>query len=324
MPLSEDGEGCDDRTQAMPLMPRPRCHNPSGAKLIIELSPTAVAPVNTDVNVPVINSQILTVGDMSNFHIQLMSEKSVEELEQLSMSYILMTNGRITHTGKFCIKRTKEYQTQPVDSNRLEKKTSTTCIFQGALLIPMTPDMVPYSTLIVYTFQPTFGFCVAEPYRFSVAGLFQSSLTLNATVVPFTPVETMIDNCQFMEEWDLKSIRLPVKVQDQTRVELLFTGTPESTVGLNVVEYDSVLQGLSNDMTKERLLKYLTSYERVPFVSMPTMPVHPRSDKMIMEERDRKRHPDMTRRTISEKDEEKLMNRERMVINKLNFIFYFN
>ena len=78
--------------------------------------------------------------------------------------------------------------------------------------------------------------------------------------------ETVIENSRFMEELNMKSVRLSEKVQDKTRVELSFTGEPDSIVGLNVVEYDGVLSGLSNDMTKERLLKYLTSYEHVPFV----------------------------------------------------------
>jgi hypothetical protein len=133
--------------------------------------------------------------------------------------------------------------------------------------------MVPYSTLLVYSFQPSFGFNVVESYRFSVAGLFQSSLTLNATIVPYTSTETIIENRAFMKEMNVKPIHISNKAQDKTRIELSFTGVPDSTVGLNVFEYDGLLQGLSNEITKERLLKYLTTYEHVPIVSVPTMPL---------------------------------------------------
>jgi hypothetical protein len=181
--------------------------------------------------------------------------------------------------------------------------------------------MVPYSTLLVYTFQPPFGFCVAEPYRFSVDGLFKSSLKLNATIVPFTPRETVIENSRFMEEWNMKSVRLSEKVQDKTRIQLSFTGEPNSIVGLNVVEYDAVLSGLSNDMTKERLLNYLTSYVHVPFYAMPSVPrrdthEHESHPNKMTEERPKHHIPEMGRRTISEKDEEELIRREQQVFKK--------
>jgi hypothetical protein len=308
------------RTHAIPLMPRPHRRDGSGAQLTIELSPSTVAVVNTDVNVPVISSQFSTVGVVSNFYVQLMPKKPVEKIERLLMLYILMTNGRITLTGEFFIELKKESQPKTNSEIRPEKQRPPTCVFQGTLPISMTSDMVPYSTLLVYTF--TFGFCVAEPYRFSVNGLFQSSLTLNATIVPFTPSETVMENRRFMEEWNMKSVRLSEKVQDRTRVKLSFTGTPNSTVGLNVVEYDAVLDSLSNDMTEERVLKHFTSYEHGLFVTMPSVPRrdmrehegHP--DKM-MEERLKQHIPDMARRTISEKDEEELIRREQQVFKKL-------
>ena len=250
------------RTHAIPLMPRPRRRDASGAKLSIELSSSTVAVVNTDVNVPVVSSQISTVGRVSNFYIQLMPTKPVEKIERLLMSYILMTNGRITLTGEFFIELKKECQPKTNSEIRPEKQRPPTCVFHGTLPISITSDMVPYSTLLVYTFQPPFGFCVAEPYRFSVDGLFKNSLKLNATIVQFIPSETDMENRRFMEEWNMKSVRLSEKVQDKTRVKLSFTGTPDSIVGLNIVEYDSVLLGLSNDMTKERVLEHLTSYEQ--------------------------------------------------------------
>jgi hypothetical protein len=135
----------------------------------------------------------------------------------------------------------------------------------------------------------------------------------------------MIENSYWMNEMNVKPIRISNKVQDKTRVELSFTGVPDSTVGLNVFEYDGVVQGLSNDITKERLLKYLTLYEQVPFFTMPTMSSVPQSvmdRREIKSEKDlKKRSKDILldekltvdRRTISEQDEVELMNRERMV-----------
>ncbi|UJR13399.1 hypothetical protein I4U23_000414 [Adineta vaga] len=268
-PVGEDGKIHGYRTVTIPLMPTPRRN---GAKLSIELLPSTVAPVNTDVNVPVVSSQISTVDRVSNFYIQLIPSKPVEKFEPLLMSYVLMTNGRITLTGEFHIKPTKECQIKTKRALRPEEQMPLTCVFNGTLPIYITRDMVPYSTLLVYAFQPSFGFNVAETYRFSVAGLFQSSLTLNATIVPFTSTETVVDNFKFVPEMNTKPIVISDKVQDKTRVELSFTGVPESTVGLNVFEFDGILQGLSNEVTKERLLRYLTSYEHVPLVSMPTMP----------------------------------------------------
>jgi hypothetical protein len=72
------------------------------------------------------------------------------------------------------------------------------------------------------------------------------------------------------EDIDLKSVSISNNAQDRTRVELSFTGAPDSTVGLNVIEYDGITQGLSNEITKERILHYLTTYEQVPIVGMPT------------------------------------------------------
>jgi len=303
-------------------MPTPRGH---GSKLTIELLPSKVAPTNTNVNVPVISSQISTVGRTSNFYIQLIPSKSVEKFETLPMSYVLMTNGRITLTGEFHIEPTKECQTKTVRTIRPEEQTPPTCVFNGTLPIEITRDMIPYSTLLVYTFQPSFGFNVAESYRFSVAGLFQNSLTLNATIVPFTSTETIVDNWNFMKEWNITPIHISNKVQSKTCVELSFTGVPQSTVGLNVFEYDGVLQGLSNEITKERLLKYLTTYEQVPFVSMPTTPLVSeievlRSERQIFNqggpgwnnERPQWDNRRRGRRSINEQNEEEQMNPNEM------------
>jgi len=80
-------------------------------------------PTNTNVNVPVVSSQISTVGRTSNFYIQLIPPKPVEKFEPLPMSYVLMTNGRITLTGEFKIEPTKECQTRTVRTIRPEEQT---------------------------------------------------------------------------------------------------------------------------------------------------------------------------------------------------------
>ncbi|CAF5038614.1 unnamed protein product, partial [Rotaria sp. Silwood1] len=224
-------------------MPKRRRH---GAKLSIELLPSTVAPFNTndtDVNVPVISSPDSTVGRTSNFYIQLIPSKSVENFERLLMSYVIMTNGRITFTGKFYAKSIKECPTTPLCSIKSEEEKPLVCVFKGILPILITLDMMPYSTLLVYTFQPTFDFYVVESYRFSVADLFQSSLKLNATIVPFMPTEKIIENDSFMKEMNVKPIYISNKIQEKTRVELSFTGVPGSTVGLNVFEYDASYTG---------------------------------------------------------------------------------
>ncbi|CAF2707410.1 unnamed protein product [Rotaria sp. Silwood2] len=43
------------------------------------------------------------------------------------------------------------------------------------------------------------------------------------------------------------------------------------TIGLNVIDYDSITQDLPNEITKERLHQYLTNYEQVSIIGMPTI-----------------------------------------------------
>lgn len=275
-PLGEDGKVRGYRTHAVPLMPTPRRETPA-AKLTIELLPSVNAPAASDPKAPVVSSQISTVGRTSNFYVQILPSKPVEKFEPVRMSYVMMTNGRITHSGEFNIQPTKECQSKATRSIQPEQQGPPVCVFNGTLSIPITRSMVPYSTLLVYTFQPSFGFNLAESYRFSVAGLFQGSLALNATVVPFTSTrntpEDMESDESFesSEEVDLQSVQISSKAQDKARVQLSFTGTPGATVGLNVIEYDSVMQGLSSEITKERLLQYLTAYEQVPIIGMPSI-----------------------------------------------------
>lgn len=339
-PMNEDGKVRGYRTHAVPLMPKPR-RGVSGGKLSIELLPSVSSPVSGDANAPVVSSQISTVGRISNFYVQLVPAKSVKKFEPVPMSYVVMTNGRITRTGEFMIKPTKECGSKK-RAIKPEEPSAPMCVFNGTLPMEITRDMIPYSTILVYTFQPSFGFNVAETYRFSVAGLFQSTLTLNATVVPFSSMDTMakddetnfFDKFSSSEDVDLKAVTLSNRAQDKTRVELSFTGTPDSTVGLNVMEYDAVVEGLSNRMTKERVLQYLTQYEQVPIVGMPTMgpsmdkPMMPKRNMMmnngkpVDEELDFNGKPMMqngenmqmkTRAVLSEEGEERNMDREYLV-----------
>ncbi len=276
--MSEDGNVRGYRTHAVPLTPTPR-RGANGAKLSIELLPSPTSSVQTNVNTPVVSTQISTVGRTSNFYIQLIPSSPVEKFQPLPMSFVLLTNGRITLTGEFTIQPTKECQSKTQRSIQPEGQAPPACVFNGTLPIQITRAMVPYSTLLVYSFQPSFGFNVAESYRFSVAGLFQNPLTLNATVVPFTPAGTTVqdissdssESVDSSEGVDLQSVPISSRAQDRTRVQLSFTGTPGSTVGLNVIEYDGVMQGLTNEITKERVLQYLTTYEQVPIVGMPTV-----------------------------------------------------
>ena len=276
-PLGEDGKVRGYRTHAVPLMPTPRRGGAKGAKLSIELMPSTNTPMNTEVNAPVVSSQISTVGRTSNFYVQLMPSKPIEKFEPLPMSFVLMTNGRIVRTGEFTLQPTKECQSKTQRNVRPEEQTPPTCVFNGTLPIQVTRDMIPYSTLLVYTFQPSFGFNVAESYRFSVAGLFQRTFALNATVVPYSSISATAEDMsdedirESSEEMDLKSVPISQKAQDKTRVQLSFTGAPGATVGLNVIEYDGIMQGLSNEITKERVLQYLTAYEQVQITGMPTM-----------------------------------------------------
>lgn len=257
-------------------MPTPR-RGASGAKLSIELLPSTGSSAQPDVNAPVISSQISTVGRTSNFYVQVMPSKSIEKFEPLPMSYVVLTNGRITLTGEFKIQPTKECKSKTQRNIQPEVQGPPVCVFNGTLPIQITRTMMPYSTLLVYSFQPSFGLNLAESYRFSVAGLFQSPLVLNATIAPYTSTSNTpedeydeINDESSSEDIDLKTVSISGRAQDKTRVQLSFTGTPGSTVGLNVIEYDGVIQGLSNDITKERVLQYLTTYEQVPIVGMPT------------------------------------------------------
>ncbi|CAF0783616.1 unnamed protein product [Adineta steineri] len=275
-PLGEDGKVRGYRTHAIPLMPQPSA-DVNGGKLTIELLPSTTSSVSSDVNTPVISSQISTIDRTSNFYIQLVPPKSIQKFERLPMSYVVLTNGRITFTGEFMMMPTKECGTQK-RSMKPEESRAPVCVWNGTLPIQITREMTPYSTLLVYTFQPLLGINVAESYRFSVAGLFKAPLTLNATVVPYSTVESMANDemsgfyndFSSSEDADLKSVSVSNGAQDRRRVELSFTGAPESIVGLNVVEYDAVVQGLSGEMTKERVLHYLTQYEQVPIMGMPT------------------------------------------------------
>ena len=258
-------------------IPRPN------TKLFIDLLPVSTSPVQTDGNTSVVvSSRILTIGRTSKFYIQLIPSKPIERYEPLPMSYVLLTNGRITLTGQFTVQPIKECQSKSKRSIKLEEEKEEklrTCILNGTLSIQITRAMTPYSTLLVYTFQPSFDINVIQSYRFSVANLFRDTLKLNATIVPFTLSSTMndeeaVDSVEDLDsssgQDDLQSIPISNRAQSKTYIELSFTGAPYSIVALNVIQYKSILQGLSNEITKERLLHYLTTYEQIPIVGMST------------------------------------------------------
>ena len=304
--MDESGKVRGYRTRSMALLPRPHRR---GAKLSIELLPSKINSANT----PVVSSQIATVGDQANFYIQVLPSKSVTKFERLPLSYIVMTNGRMTSTGEFHIEPTKECQNKAVRSIRPEEPSAPTCVFNGTLSFEIKQEMMPYSTLVVYSFeQEPFEIILAESYRFSVANLFENPLTLNATIVPYKPTETVIEPPSFLKDMDLKPIRLSEKVQDKTRVELSFTGEPDSIVGINVFEADGILQGLCNEMTKERLLQYLTQYEQLPLASFPMKT----NKRQINEESTDTNGGDYNKRTVSEKDEEQQIMGEQKVFRK--------
>lgn len=83
--LSEDVEVRGYRTHAIPLMPTPR-HGASGAKLSIELLPSTVSSGQTDVNAPVVSSQIAIVGRTSNFYIQVLPSKQVNHHPSIALN----------------------------------------------------------------------------------------------------------------------------------------------------------------------------------------------------------------------------------------------
>jgi hypothetical protein len=50
---------------------------------------------------------------------------------------------------------------------------------------------------------------------------------------------------------------LSLRHDDRHCVELSFTGSPNSLIGVHVFESDAVLQGLNNELTKQRFIKHL-------------------------------------------------------------------
>mgnify|MGYP002385137476 FL=1 len=333
-PLSEDGQVRGYRTHAVPLMPTPRRAN-SGGKLSIELLPAPTNLASNDVNEHVVSSQISTVGRTSNFYVQLIPTGAVQKVEPLPVSYVLLTNGRITLTGEFTLEPSTVCGSKSVRSVEPDVQGPPACVFNGTLPIQITRAMIPYSTLLVYTFQPTFGFHVAESYRFSVAGLFQNPLVLNAAVVPYSEVSTLPEGesessdeqLDSKENVDLSAVTISPRAQDKSRVQLSFTGAPGSTVGLNVIEYDGIMQGLANEITKERVLQYLTAYEQVPIVGMPTRRGFPQdlTGEQAKRKIEEQNGEDAEKRFVSEQDEveqgvqERLGSRIRYPVEKMVF-----
>ena len=307
-PLDTDGQRRDYQTQAVPLMPRAPRRN--AAKLSIELLPSTTGPLHTDVKVPVVSSQISALGRTSNFYIQVIPSQPIEKVEPLPMSFLLLSNGRLTLVGQFQLEPSNECQTKSTRAIRPEEPRAPSCLFNGTLPIRMTREMLPYSTLIVYSFDSTFGYILTEAYRFAVAGLFQSSLTINATVVPYSPEEVKIET----EDSNVGGRTISPRTQERTRVELAFTGPPNSLLGVNVFEYDAVLQGLNNELTKERLIKHLIMYEDVPIDGMPVQ-----SSKETEEKQVQKRGMSSLEEEEQQRQREQLSGEIRYPLEKLIF-----
>ena len=150
-----------------------------------------------------------------------------------------------------------------------EMTPAGTARVNGILLIQITRAMTPYLTLLVYTFQPAFDINIVQSYQFSVAGLFRDALKLNATIVPFASTSTMkdevaIDSVEVLNSprlVDLQSIPISNCAQSKIYIELSLIRAPISIIGLNIIQHKSILKGLSNEITKERLLQYLMTYE---------------------------------------------------------------
>jgi len=160
----------------------------------------------------------------------------------------------------------------------------------------MTREMVPYSTLLCYAFNATWGFNVAESYRFSVFGLFQNNLTMNVTE---TKVETDTD----FDPSIPRDVKISPKAKNLNRMDLTCTGLPESIVGVNVISYDAINEALPNDITKERLLRYLTGYEFVPLPAMPMSPMKSDNDEHVVAPRGKPGFPEMTEEQIKKQYE---------------------
>jgi len=179
----------------------------------------------------------------------------MKRYETFPLTYVVLTNGKITSTGTFNIEPTKYCTTMAPRSIQPEQEDSSKplrCVFNSTLEIMMTRQMLPYSTLLVYGFNPVVGISVAESYRFSVDGLFRNNLTMSTR-----ERETDTDQSSTPKE-DIRR-RGP-------KLDLVFNGLSESTVGVNVISYDAIVQGLPNDITKERLLRYMISYESTPLI----------------------------------------------------------
>ncbi|CAF0996321.1 unnamed protein product [Didymodactylos carnosus] len=254
-PMGEDGKQREYRTRTVPLIPLPK-RRENSAKLSVEMvaDKTGLHRRSSSSSEQPISTMLATVGRPAYFYVQLLPMKSFERYEPFPMTYIVMTNGKITSSGTFTVEPTRVCTTMAPRSIQPEQEDPSKppqCVFNSTLEILMTREMLPYSTLLVYGFNPSIGISVAETYRFSVDGLFKNNLTMNMSRESGTEQQTPSrdESGRMVSKWDL-----------------LLTGLPESTVGVNVISYDAITQALPNDITKERLLRYLISYERLPLI----------------------------------------------------------
>jgi len=217
------------------------------------------------------------------------------------MNYVLLTNGRITSTGVFEIEPTRYCQETKIAPRTIRPETQDPsippqCVYNGTLELMMTREMVPYSTLLIYAFNSTWGFNVAENYRFSVYGLFQNNLTLGMA-------ERKVENMPERDSAIFRDAKISPKARNFNRMDLTCTGLPESICGVNVISYDAISEGLPNDITKERLLRYLTAYEFVPVQAMPISSMKSMPEEHIVSPRTNGDVPVMTPEQIKKQHE---------------------
>ncbi|CAF0997913.1 unnamed protein product [Didymodactylos carnosus] len=82
-------------------------------------------------------------------------------------------------------------------------------------------------------------------------------------------VENMVDEDVLPVRIGSDNIKVSSKAKGYNRMDLVLNGLWDSTVDVNVCEFDAMNQGLPVDITIERLLKYYTAYEYVPIKGMP-------------------------------------------------------
>ncbi|CAF1158418.1 unnamed protein product, partial [Didymodactylos carnosus] len=262
IPLGEDGQHHGYRTQDIVLKPVPK-RRETGGELTIEMM-TASRMGSKQQQPEVISTMILSIDKPIRFYIQLLPSKLIQQHpESLNMNYVLLTNGCIALSGIFRIQLTKECQTMQPCATKSEQNpfTPPQYVYNGTLELIMTRQMVPYSTLLVYTLNPNSGINVAESYPAHETMDYEGNDKKHHTIDEEDILLVHVGS---------GNIKVSSKAKGYNRMDLVLNGLPDSTVVVNVFEFDAINRGLRSDITIERLLKYYTTYEYVPIKGMPT------------------------------------------------------